>query len=214
MRRNSCKTEAWIIYCTWKTFRGFYTITLHLVTAKHSLEQMAKACEQLGYQYLGISDHSQTAVYANGLDEDRVLAQHQEIDRLNQEMKPFRIFKGIESDILNDGSLDYSESFLHNFDFVVASIHFNLNMDIDQATNRLIKAIENPHTTILGHPTGRQLLKREGYPIHYEKIIDACALHDVIIELNAHPWRLDMDWKWINHAISKGGADKHQPGCS
>ena len=165
---------------------------------------MAQACKDMGYQYLGISDHSQTAVYANGLDIEQVDAQHKEIDDLNQRLAPFKIFKGIESDILNDGKLDYPDEVLKCFDFIVASIHFNLNMDKDQATSRLIKAIENPYTTILGHPTGRQLLKREGYPIDHQKVIDACANHNVVIEINAHPWRLDIDWRWVHYALQKG----------
>ena len=171
---------------------------------KHSLEEMARACRNLGYGYLGISDHSQTAVYANGLDEDTILVQHQEIDRLNQELAPFRIFKGIESDILSDGRLDYPDSVLQTFDFVVASVHFNMNMDIDKATERLLKAVKNPYTTILGHPTGRLLLKREGYLIDHRKVIDACADHEVVIEINAHPWRLDLDWRWVHYALEKG----------
>ncbi len=171
---------------------------------KHSLEDMARACKDLGYEYLGISDHSQTAVYANGLNEEKVLEQHREIDRLNQELTPFKIFKGIESDILSDGSLDYSEPILHTFDFVVASVHFNLNMDVDKATERLLRAVKNPNTTILGHPTGRLLLKREGYPIDHQKVIDACAHRGVVIELNANPWRLDLDWRWVHYAVEKG----------
>lgn len=171
---------------------------------KHSLEDMARACKDLGYEYLGISDHSQTAVYANGLNEEKVLQQHREIDRLNQELTPFKIFKGIESDILSDGSLDYPEPILHTFDFVVASVHFNLNMDIDKATERLLRAVKNPNTTVLGHPTGRLLLKREGYPIDHQKVIDACAVHGVVIELNANPWRLDLDWRWVHYAVEKG----------
>jgi len=171
---------------------------------KHSLEEMARSCMEFGYEYFGITDHSQTAVYANGLDEEKLRQQWEEIDRLNEQLAPFRIFKGIESDILNDGSLDYQEAVLEQFDFIVASIHFNINMDEDQATKRLIKAIENPFTTILGHPTGRQLLKREGYPINHEKVIDACAENEVVIEINAHPWRLDIDWRWVRQAVDKG----------
>ncbi len=171
---------------------------------KHSLKDMAQQCKSLGYQYLGISDHSQTAVYANGLDEDQVIAQHQEIEAINEEMAPFKVFKGIESDILNDGSLDYPAEVLQNFDFIVASIHSNLNMDRKKATERLITAVENPFTTMLGHPTGRQLLKREGYPIDHKKVIDACAQYGVIIEINAHPWRLDLAWEWVHYALSKG----------
>ncbi len=170
---------------------------------KHSLEEMATYCQQLGYDYLGISDHSKTAVYANGLDEDRIKQQHAEIDQLNEKLAPFKIFKGIESDILNDGSLDYDDDVLASFDFIVASIHSQLSMDINKATSRLLTAIANPFTTMLGHPTGRLLLKREGYPIDHKAIIDACAAHNVIIEINAHPFRLDLDWRWVNYAMEK-----------
>jgi len=154
--------------------------------------------------YLGICDHSQSAVYAKGLSEQNVLQQWAEIDALNQKLAPFKIFKGIESDILSDGSLDYSETILKGFDFVVASIHSNLKMDEEKATKRLIKAIENPYTTILGHPTGRLLLSRKGYPIDYKKVIDACAANQVVIEINANPLRLDLDWRWHQYAVQKG----------
>ncbi len=170
----------------------------------HSLEQMATYCNASGYEYLGMSDHSQSAFYANGLKSQRVAEQHAEIDALNKKLAPFKIFKGIESDILSDGSLDYDEAVLETFDFIVASIHSNLKMDKEKATSRLLKAIENPHTTILGHPTGRLILIREGYEIDHKAIIDACAKHHVVIELNANPYRLDMDWRWINYALSKG----------
>lgn len=169
-----------------------------------SLEDMAKYCASLGYEYLGICDHSKTAVYANGLSVERVLEQHKEIELLNAKMAPFKIFKGIESDILSDGSLDYEPEILSTFDFVVASVHANLKMDQNKATERLKKAIENPFTTILGHPTGRLLLIREGYPINHEYIIDCCAANGVSIELNAHPFRLDIDWRWIHLAMEKG----------
>ncbi|GGG93629.1 DNA polymerase/3'-5' exonuclease PolX [Pedobacter zeae] len=171
----------------------------------HTLEQMAMYCkENLNLQYLGICDHSKTAVYAKGLNEQRVLDQHQEIDELNKKLAPFKIFKGIESDILSDGSLDYAEDILKTFDFVVASVHSNLRMDEAKATARLLKAIENPYTTILGHPTGRLLLGRAGYPIDYKKIIDACAANQVVIEINANPLRLDLDWRWHRYALEKG----------
>ncbi|MFT6849271.1 MAG: DNA polymerase (family 10) [Sphingobacteriales bacterium] len=170
----------------------------------NTLREMAEYCKELGFEYLGISDHSQTAFYANGLTVDRVLAQHKEIEDLNKEFAPFKIFKGIESDILMDGSLDYTEEILKSFDFIVASVHFNLNMDEEKATNRLLKAIENPYTTILGHPTGRLLLAREGYPINHKMIIDSCAKHGVTIELNSNPKRLDLDWKWISYAQKMG----------
>lgn len=171
----------------------------------HSLEQMATYCkEEMGLQYLGICDHSKTAVYANGLQEERILEQWKEIDALNEKLAPFKIFKGIESDILGDGSLDYSDELLAGFDFVVASIHSNLKMDKEKATARLIKAIENPYTTILGHPTGRLLLARAGYPIDHQKVIDACAANQVTIEINANPLRLDLDWRWHQYALEKG----------
>jgi len=138
------------------------------------------------------------------LNEQRVFAQHQEIDELNKKLAPFKIFKGIESDILSDGSLDYSDEILKSFDFVVASVHSNLRMDEAKATTRLLKAIENPYTTILGHPTGRLLLSRSGYPIDYKAIIDACAANQVVIEINANPLRLDLDWRWHRYALEKG----------
>jgi len=170
----------------------------------HSLKEMAVACKNGGYEYLGICDHSKSAFYANGLSIDRLIQQQKEIEQLNNELAPFKIFKGIESDILNDGSLDYPVEVLSSFDFIVASIHSNLKMDETKATERLLTAIRNPFTTILGHPTGRLLLARKGYPIDHKKIIDACAEEGVVIELNAHPYRLDLDWRWIQYAISKG----------
>lgn len=171
----------------------------------HTLEQMAVYCkETLHLEYLGMCDHSKSAFYANGLNEQRIYAQHQEIDVLNIKLAPFKIFKGIESDILNDGSLDYSDDILKTFDFVVASVHSNLRMDEEKATARLIKAIENPYTTILGHPTGRLLLSRKGYPIDYTKVIDACAANNVVIEINANPLRLDLDWRYHRYALEKG----------
>ena len=182
----------------------------------NSIEEMANACMEKGFEYLVISDHSQSAFYANGLKEDRIREQHKQIDELNAHFKQqltrsaavnnkqvFKIFKSIESDILNDGSLDYPESVLKTFDLVIASVHSNLKMTEEKAMTRLLKAIENPYTTILGHMTGRLLLSRNGYPLDHKKIIEACAANNVVIELNAHPRRLDIDWKWINYAIEK-----------
>ncbi|RYU79710.1 DNA polymerase/3'-5' exonuclease PolX [Hymenobacter persicinus] len=170
----------------------------------HTLRQMAEFLRDNGYEYLGICDHSQAAHYANGLSPERVRQQQREIDQLNQELAPFRIFKGIEADILSDGSLDYAPSVLETFDFVVASVHSNLRMDERKATERLLRAIANPYTTMLGHPTGRLLLRREGYPINYKAVIDACAKHKVIIEINSNPWRLDLDWRWVRYALDQG----------
>ncbi len=171
----------------------------------NTLLEMAQYCKDtLHLEYLGICDHSRTAVYARGLTEERVLAQHQEIDELNRQLAPFKIFKGIESDILPDGSLDYAPELLATFDFVVASVHSAFRMSEEKATERLITAIENPFTTILGHPTGRLLLSRSGYPIDHKRIIDACAANNVVIEINANPLRLDLDWRWHQYAIEKG----------
>lgn len=170
----------------------------------NTVAEMAAWCREKGFQYLGLCDHSQTAVYAGGLPPEKVLAQQAEIDALNLRLAPFRIFKGIESDILGNGDLDYEPGILKTFDFVVASVHSNLKMKEEIATQRLIKAIENPFTTILGHPTGRLLLARPGYPIDHKKIIEACSANRVAIELNAHPYRLDIDWRWIYFAMEKG----------
>lgn len=168
-----------------------------------TIEEMANECIKRGLEYLVISDHSKTAVYARGLTEERIREQHRYIDQLNEKLKPFKIFKSIESDILNDGSLDYSNEVLATFDLVIASVHSNLKMTEEKAMSRVMKAISNPYTTILGHPTGRLLLSRKGYPLDHKKMIDACIDNNVVIELNAHPRRLDIDWQWLDYAIEK-----------
>jgi len=171
----------------------------------NTIEEMALYCrDTLKLEYLGMCDHSKSAFYAKGLSIERVLQQQEEIDHLNKKLDGFKIFKGIESDILNDGSLDYPDEILKKFDFIVASVHSNLKMDEEKATARIIKAVENPYTTILGHPTGRLLLSRKGYPIDYKKVIDACAANNVVIEINANPLRLDLDWRWHQYALEKG----------
>jgi DNA polymerase (family 10) len=170
----------------------------------NTIEEMAAECIKRGFEYLVISDHSKAAAYANGLTEERIREQHRYVDELNDKFKPFKIFKSIECDILNDGSMDYPDPVLASFDLVIASIHSNLKMNEEKAMTRLLKAISNPYTTILGHMTGRLLLSRNGYLVDHHKIIDACAANHVVIELNAHPRRLDMDWKWIGYAMQKG----------
>lgn len=170
----------------------------------NTLKEMAEYCQAQGFEWLGITDHSQSAFYANGLKPERVWQQMEEIDLLNQSMSAFKIFKGIESDILNDGSLDYEADLLKAFDFIIASVHSQLKMDKNKATERIVKAVENPYTTMLGHPSGRLLLSRKAYPLDYPKIIDACAANGVAIELNANPYRLDLDWRWIPYAMEKG----------
>jgi len=171
----------------------------------NTVEEMALYCrDELKLQYLGMCDHSKSAFYAKGLSIEQVINQQEEIDHLNKKLDGFHIFKGIESDILYDGSLDYPDEILKRFDFIVASVHSILKMDEEKATSRLIKAIENPYTSILGHPTGRLLLSRSGYPIDYKKVIDACAANEVVIEINANPLRLDLDWRWHQYALEKG----------
>ena len=195
---------------TWDDLKGILHNHSTYSDGNNTLEEMATFCRDLGFEYLGIADHSQTAAYANGLRPDKVLQQHAEIDQLNARFaaenpeKPFKILKGIESDILGDGMLDYAADVLSTFDYVVASVHSNLTMSLEKATERLLTAIANPYTTILGHPTGRLLLSRDGYPIDYRAIIDACAEHNVIMEINASPWRLDLDWRWIGYCLEKG----------
>lgn len=170
----------------------------------HSIKEMALAAQAMGMEYLVMSDHSKSAFYANGLSVERILEQHKEIVALNIELAPFKIFKSIEADILNDGSLDYEPEVLALFDLVIASIHSNLNMTQEKAMERLLPAIANPYTTILGHPTGRLLLSRPGYPVDFETLINACKQHEVVLEINAHPRRLDIDWTWVSLAQEKG----------
>jgi DNA polymerase (family 10) len=185
----------------------------------NTLFEMADYAQQLGLQYFGVCDHSQSATYANGLREDQLLKQLDEISMYNQRMiaegKSFRILSGIESDILGNGNLDYPDEILEQLDLVVASIHSNLSMTEEKSMSRLLSAIENPYTTILGHMTGRLLLLRQGYPVNHRKIIDACVANGVAIELNAHPYRLDIDWRELYYAVEKGvmisiNPDAHQ----
>ena len=169
----------------------------------NTLEEMLDACMDKSYEYFAITDHSKSAFYANGLKEPELMQQLDEIRDLDQKESDIRFFSGIESDILSSGALDYADDVLAELDVIVASVHSNLKMDEKKATKRLITAIENPYTSILGHPSGRLLLSRQGYPLDYTKIIDACAANGVAIELNANPNRLDMDWRWIAQAIEK-----------
>ncbi|MBV8755550.1 MAG: DNA polymerase/3'-5' exonuclease PolX [Hyphomicrobiales bacterium] len=170
-----------------------------------TLTEMAGATRSKGYEYFGVADHSKSAHYAGGLSIDEIAEQRAEADRLNRRYKGrFRIFKGIESDILPDGSLDYPDEVLASFDFVVASVHSRFKLDRDTQTERIIRAVANPFTTILGHMTGRQLLRRPGYDVDVEKILAACAEHGVAVEINANPWRLDVDWRWHRKALELG----------
>ncbi|HZV69514.1 MAG TPA: helix-hairpin-helix domain-containing protein [Saprospiraceae bacterium] len=195
--------DAWSELITLKDIRGVLHNHSTWSDGINTLEEMAKHVREQGYEYFGITDHSRSAIYANGLQVERVLEQMEEIDKLNAKLSPFTIFKGIESDILNDGSLDYPDDILKQFDFIVASVHSNLKMDEAKATTRLIRAIENPYTRILGHPTSRLLLARPGYPIDHRKVIDACAANGVVIELNSNPQRMDMDYSWLEYCQEK-----------
>jgi len=170
-----------------------------------TLREMVEGCIARGFRYIGICDHSQSAGYAGGLNEARVREQHAEIDKLNSEFAgSFRIFKGIESDIRVDGSLDYPDDVLARFDFVVASIHSVLDMDEATATERTCRALANPYTTFLGHPTGRLLLARNGFPLEWERVIKTAAKHNVSLELNANPRRLDVDWRILPGCFEGG----------
>ncbi len=170
-----------------------------------TLRQMAEAAMELGLQYLGIADHSKSSFQANGLDETRLRAQLDEIRALNEEFAPdFRLFSGSEVDILKDGSLDFPDDLLAELDYVVASVHNVFTLPEAEMTARIIRAVENPYVTMLGHATGRLLLKREPYAVNIPAILDACAANGTIIELNASPWRLDMDWRWWRMAKEKG----------
>jgi DNA polymerase (family 10) len=162
---------------------------------------MATELIQMGFEYLVISDHSKAAHYAGGLSEQRIKEQHRYIDELNEKLSPFKIYKSIECDILNDGAMDYPDEFLAIFDLLIASIHSNLQMNEQKAMKRLLGAINNPYVTILGHLTGRKLLKRKGYPVDHKTIIEACAENHVAIEINANPLRLDITWEWVDIAL-------------
>lgn len=170
----------------------------------NTMAEMAEAAKQKGYEYFVMSDHSRSAFYANGLQIERLYMQLDELTALDQADQDIKLFSGIESDILNNGDLDYPDDVLAQLDVVIASVHSNLKMDEGKATQRLITAIENPYTSILGHPTGRLLLSRPAYPIDHKKVIEACAANNVAIELNANPYRLDLDWRWIHYATERG----------
>jgi DNA polymerase (family 10) len=171
----------------------------------NSIEEMAEAARAMGLTYLGLCDHSRSAAYAGGMSIERVKEQHTSIDALNAKFGPsFRVLKGIEVDILGDGSLDYPDDVLSGFDLVVASVHSRFNLQAGEQTERMIRAVSNPYVDILGHPTGRLLLTRDPYPLDLFAVIDAAAEHGVAIEINAHPQRLDLDPAGLRHGLAKG----------
>ncbi len=181
---------------------------------KSTIAQMADSARARGWSYIGITDHSQAAFYAGGLSREKVLAQHREIDAINSSSSNFRVLKGIEADILADGTLDYDAELLDRFDFVVGSIHSRFSMDRETMTSRVLRALDDPHLTILAHPTGRLLLNREPYAIDMDLVIQKACAVGVAVELNADPHRLDLDWRLIPKALACGtlieiGPDAH-----
>ncbi len=184
--------------------RGIVHVHSTYSDGANSLEELVRYCIQRGFSYLCVSDHSKAAYYAGGLTEDKLKAQREEILELNERYTPFKIFWGIESDILPDGNLDYSEEVLREFDFVIASVHSKLSMGVEEASERLLRAIKNPYTTILGHPSGRLLLSREGYPLDWEMLLNAMVEYGVSLEINSNPHRLDPDWPILKKAGEMG----------
>ncbi len=197
--------------------RGILHVHSTWSDGKATIREMAEATLALGKEYLGMCDHSKVAAYANGLNENAVRRQHEEIDRLNEEFAGrLRILKGTECDILKDGSLDYDDKTLATFDFVIASVHSNFNLSPAEQTQRLIRAMENPYCSILGHPTGRILLEREGYQPDLEAVIMRAGELGVAIELNGDPHRFDLDWRYLRFATERGvripiTPDAHSP---
>jgi DNA polymerase (family 10) len=188
----------------WSNLRGTFHNHTTASDGRATLEDMVAAAKELGLEYLGIADHSKASFQANGLDEKRLVAQVALIAELNAADSDFRIFAGTECDILKDGSLDFPDDVLATLDYIVASVHSSFTMPEAEMTKRIIRAMENPHVTMLGHLTGRLLLSREPYQVNIPAILDAAAATGTIIELNANPRRLDMDWRWWPLAREKG----------
>jgi DNA polymerase (family 10) len=187
-----------------KDLMGIFHIHTTYSDGNITLENVLNHLKKMGFSYAGISDHSKSAAYAGGLKDDKINKYFEEIDNLNKNVSGFRLFKGIESDILPDGSLDYSEDILSKFDFIIAAIHSHFNLSEEQMTDRIIRAIENKFTTMIAHPTGRLLLARDPYKVDIIRIINAAAENDVDIELNSSPFRLDLDWRMCKYAKEKG----------
>jgi DNA polymerase (family 10) len=178
-----------------KDIQGLVHLHTEYSDGEASIEQMVEAARARGLSYMGVTDHSQSAFYAGGLKPADVKRQHEEIDRLNASLKDFRIFKGIESDILADGSLDYEDDVLELFDFVIASLHSSFNQPFEEMTERVLRAISNPYTTMIGHVTTRLLLRRDGVALDMERVLSAASEEGVVVEVNANPRRLDLDWR-------------------
>jgi DNA polymerase (family 10) len=187
-----------------KDLKGVFHVHTTYSDGRNSLADIVQRSRELGYSYIAITDHSQSAFYANGLSTERLLEQWEEIEALNREYDDIVILKGIEVDILPDGSLDYGDDVLEKFDLVIASIHSHFKMGREEMTRRVVKAIENDHVHIVGHLTGRLLLSRDGYEIDVHEVIEAAREHGKVIEINSSPYRLDLDWRYIKHAKERG----------
>ena len=197
-----------------RDLKGFLHCHTSYSDGSNTVEQLALACKAAGYDYLGVTDHSQAAAYAGGLSPDDLARQADEIDEVNTRLEGFRVLKGIEADILQDGRIDYDERVLERLDFVIASVHSRFNMGEKEMTARMLTAMDNPYLTIIGHPTGRLLLSRDPYPIDLDAVIEKAAATGVALEINADPHRLDLDWRVLRQARDRGvaisiGADAH-----
>lgn len=209
LRENNGEIEAAVAHTLPKLIeaadiRGVFHCHSNYSDGRATIEEMALAARDLGLEYLGLADHSQSAGYVNGLKPDRVIKQREEIEKLNRDLAPFVIFAGIESDILQSGKLDYPDEILASFDYVVASVHGQFTGTEKEMTDRIVKAVSNPYTTMLGHPTGRILLTRDGYPLDLPAVFEACVAHDTFMEINAWPNRLDLDWRHVKPAREAG----------
>ena len=184
--------------------RGTFHVHTTYSDGRNSMSEMLSAAHERGFEYVGISDHSQAAYYAGGLNDARLRQQHAEIARLEEDVAPMRVFRGTEADILNDGTMDYGAAILSRFDFVIASVHSNFKMSKEEMTERILRALDDPHVTFIGHLTGRKLLAREGYTIDYDRIFEKAGQRGVMIEINGNPNRLDVDWRYVKRALDRG----------
>jgi DNA polymerase (family 10) len=184
--------------------RGTFHVHTTFSDGRNTMREMLMAAHERGWEYVGISDHSKAAYYAGGLTEERLKEQHAEIRSQEVDVAPMRVFRGTEADILPDGTMDYGAKILDRFDFVIASVHSQFQMDVDEMTERILRAMDDPHVTFLGHLTGRLLLSRDGYRVDYDRIFEKAGERGVMIEINGNPRRLDLDWRHVHRALDRG----------